>query len=323
MFCRKCGTELHDDSLFCNKCGENLGASMTSEVSHVTEQLSSNSDKLNTKDTTEYLEVVSKLENNKFALNRTRDTLTNKINTLGVRRNIPKPKYKSASIFWLIPLAIAWFVGLTMIIVPGDFVRKVIGILLFAIPSLPVVYIIIANTKIRQKYKNEINDDIQRAEAEKKRIPIYKNHIIEIDKDIKEIDISLNDLYSLNIIYSKYRNDIVAVNSFYEYFISGRVYSLAASRSSGNDGAYNLYENELRLDRITNKLDVIINQLEQIKENQYMLYNAIQEANSMAFEISRMADKISAVADNTSMTAYNAKITADNSSAIKFMNLWK
>ena len=77
-------------------------------------------------------------------------------------------------------------------------------------------------------------------------------------------------MYSLDVIFPKYRN-IIAVSSFYEYLLSGRCDKL--------EGAYNIFESELRMNLIINKIDDVIKHLEKIEQHQYMLYSAIQENN--------------------------------------------
>lgn len=67
------------------------------------------------------------------------------------------------------------------------------------------------------------------------------------------------------------------------------------------------------------KLDNIINQLEQIKANQHMLYEAVQEATSVSSRICDMAEHISPIDQNTAMSAYYSKISADNTTAINYM----
>ena len=66
--------------------------------------------------------------------------------------------------------------------------------------------------------------------------------------------------------------DFVAVSSFYEYISSGRCETL-----EGPNGAYNLYENEIRMNTVIEKLNNVIESLEEIKQNQFMIYSAIQE----------------------------------------------
>ena len=52
----------------------------------------------------------------------------------------------------------------------------------------------------------------------------------------------LERMYNKGIIYEKYQYDLVAVSMFAEYFKFGRCSCL-----EGHEGAYNIYENEIRL----------------------------------------------------------------------------
>lgn len=55
---------------------------------------------------------------------------------------------------------------------------------------------------------------------------------------------------------------------------------LAAVRHwRGHEGAYNILELEVRLDRIITQLDKVIMNLEAIRANQYMLYSCLKESN--------------------------------------------
>lgn len=82
-----------------------------------------------------------------------------------------------------------------------------------------------------------------------------------------------------DVIFPKYRN-FVMVSMLYEYLCSGRCVTL-----EGHEGAYNILENEMRLDRIITGLDYIVSQLEQIKENQFLIYSAISESNQTLSKI--------------------------------------
>lgn len=95
----------------------------------------------------------------------------------------------------------------------------------------------------------------------------------EAKKKLTTSEEHLQVIYQKNIIFPKYRN-LVMVCSLYEYICAGRCTEL-----EGHEGAYNILENEIRLDRIISQLDKVIAQLEQIKQNQFMLYSAVQECN--------------------------------------------
>ena len=84
--------------------------------------------------------------------------------------------------------------------------------------------------------------------------------------------------------------------TIYEYISSGR-----CDKLTGEHGAYNLYEMESRLDRIITKLDDIAMLLHKIKEQQYMLYHAIQESTQkkqeMVAAINRCADRLDTMSE--------------------------
>lgn len=136
----------------------------------------------------------------------------------------------------------------------------------------------------------------------------------------------LEKFYALNVIFPKYRN-MVAICTIYEYFAAGRCTTLV-----GADGAYNLYESELRQNVIVSKLDTIINQLEQIKQNQYILYTELQKSNSITSSIhqdienilnsvEQIGDTVQNIAHSSYITSYCAQVTAQNTEALKYIAL--
>ena len=98
----------------------------------------------------------------------------------------------------------------------------------------------------------------------------------------------------------------------YEYLASGR-----CSQLEGHEGAYNIYEQELRLGIIISKLDDIIDRLDEIKDSQYALVSAVREGNQTAKRIcdavTRCSEKLDSIDTNTEITRYNSEITAFNS----------
>lgn len=165
------------------------------------------------------------------------------------------------------------------------------------------------------------------------------------NEEIKECENLLMNLYrakkqleSFNIVFPKYL-DMVALASIYEYLIAGR-----CSKLEGPDGAYNLFENELRQNIIISKLDVVIDKLEEIKQNQFMIYQALSEINSnlemlnskmddaidsleniekVAKNISKTTEDIKEISEvtayNTAKTAYYSKVNAELTNALGFM----
>ena len=113
---------------------------------------------------------------------------------------------------------------------------------------------------------------------------------------------------------------MVAMCSIYEYFASGRCTEL-----TGADGAYNLYESQLRQDLIINKIYTIINQLEAIKQNQYVLYSEIKNTNSILADIGKdvknILENTNKITQNTYITAVCSQVTAKNTEALKYISL--
>jgi len=146
---------------------------------------------------------------------------------------------------------------------------------------------------------------------------LYQATIDEIQSTEKMLSHSyacLQNLYSCGVIYEKYRN-AVAISSFYDYFASERCSTL-----TGADGAYNIFESEVRLDRIVTKLDVVIKKLDQIIENQYALYAAMSEMketlNSLYRTSKGMADSLNEIARYQKNTAENTAAIAENMAVV-------
>jgi len=134
-----------------------------------------------------------------------------------------------------------------------------------------------------------------------------------------------NGLYAFDVIFGKYRN-VVALSTFYEYLMAGRCTQL-----EGADGAYNIYENELRTNMIIEKLD-------EIKDNQYMTYSALKAINnsldylestmstalnSIQKDVAHIAQNSDVIAHNTAITAYYSKVNAELTNALGYMVAFK
>lgn len=130
----------------------------------------------------------------------------------------------------------------------------------------------------------------------KELVPVHQATLEDYKRRVASCQQTLAQLYSKDIIFPKYRN-LIAVSQFYEYFMSGRCTVL-----EGHEGAYNLYENEVRQNIIITKLDQALTMLKQIRDTQYMLLDAINSCNTM---LAKVADAAAAAAYNSSVVAYN------------------
>lgn len=184
------------------------------------------------------------------------------------------------------------------------------------------------NADISRRNQSTIDDNNRKYEERRRKAQHYQKQLDYLNKiSIKETRNILEKYYNLNIVYPKYRN-LTAISSFNEYLKSGRCTML-----TGHEGAYNIYEEEVRLDRILTKLDIIIEKLEEIKQNQRMLYLAIKEAKTTSENILRELKSISSqnieiinntnvTAQNSQITAYNTQISAHNTEFLKWYQVY-
>lgn len=140
-----------------------------------------------------------------------------------------------------------------------------------------------------------------------------------LSKPYNETKELLARYYSKDIIYPKYQT-LPALTSIYEYLITGRCEEL-----TGPHGAYNLYEDEVRKDTIISRLDAVIENLEQIRNSQYMLYQQVktiqEDTQAIASELAQIKGCTLSIAQLSAMTAYYAKLTERNTRISMYCDL--
>jgi hypothetical protein len=190
----------------------------------------------------------------------------------------------------------------------------------------------------KQKRQNISASLSNMATPEKAKKMLLDQEIRQAEEFLQKAICCKHQLYNLNIIFEKYR-DITAISTFYEYLMAGRCSSL-----EGANGAYNLYESELRANIIIGQLDNVIESLEKIKDNQHMIYSSIQNVNTslrrledsmstmskslkridakaqtMTDYMEKVAKNSDVIAHNTAVTAHYAKINAELTNALGYM----
>lgn len=200
------------------------------------------------------------------------------------------------------------------------------GIVVALLLSLVGYIISYLNVKSDNKEIDKINENIKIKNAYNRKnvqsqISILKNEQTKVDSFINQTKNILNEYYSQNIVFDKYRN-FVAISSFHEYLSCLRCTTL-----EGYQGAYSIYESEMRQNLIINKLDEVIIHLKAIEQNQYMLYSAINESNSktssLIQEMHDISHNLRSIDESNSITAYYNKITAQNSEFLKNVKLYR
>lgn len=297
-----------------------------------------------------YLSDCKDLEMNVYNLENEKNSLHRLMNSLGNANDIPMPdrysiyknvksEFNDAAPVFITIIALVIFTivislclagnhadtlpGQIMLFIVflfvGGFIALGVGLVLIKIEGVICDQMI--QNRTQSQYQSELSardmrvrQDLQRVADENRRKPIIQSRIDDINRQITQTTNTLDKLYDVGVVYSKYRA-LVPIVMFCEYLESGRCEVL-----EGHEGAYNIYENELRQNIIIAKLDVVINRLDQIKQNQYMLADAIERGNRQVQMLcnatQESARRLENIQNNAAITAENSRIAANNTYVI-------
>lgn len=288
-----------------------------------------------------YLENIIELEKNAYLQRETIEELEQRINRLGHTKYISRTEVTREA-DWVLNLLTIGFVcvpggaiiyGIKGLFsdfisgaISGIFKGAIIGLVIAAVISV-VKYLIDKSKEDETQerwdtsYYQEKNADDKRVASEnevKARLIALRN---ELNKQYDKTQATLEQYYNVGVLYQKYHT-MNAVCSIYEYFMSGRCTEL-----TGHEGAYNLYESELRSNLIISKLDDILVNLESIKSRQFMLYSAISEGNkkmdSLLSESERQTKLASFTAEQSAIAAYNSAEASRELNQLKWLKTYE
>ncbi len=248
----------------------------------------------------EYVSTLYEMETLVYQQEQLHKNLVSRKNSLISEPQKPKGRVMSAVIILIVAVILFICSGSWIIII-----LAVLGGIFFALPNL--FFSMSADSDANKAYKKNL------ARYEKEGPERAELAVVcpQAAAKLEESKALLQQMYSIGIIYPKYQN-LIAISSFYDYLMSGR-----CSELEGHEGAYNIYEMEARLDRIVTQLDVVIQKLDQIQRNQYMLYKAIQEGNKQNQEllskltsaVKGVSERLDAQGRSIAYAAYEAELT--------------
>lgn len=191
----------------------------------------------------------------------------------------------------------------------------IVGLDVFVYLLINISDISNTNQKLTEEYRKELArypELVQNKEASYQRALRYAEYLDQLiaqqEKKLADTRRLLQGAYDKGLLYGKYRN-FVAVCSICEYLESGR-----CSELGGPDGAYNLFEQEIRMNLIITQLGLIISELDEIRENQAMLYDAISTGNRLTSQLIEQTNESIRLgeynAQQNAITAYNTQQTA-------------
>lgn len=239
----------------------------------------------------QYLRTVLELEKQKRTTANAIQTIDERIKSLGNKKNIKevkKPSYcledanpiELLGFIFSIPIGVAliWFVreapSLIRIVGTGVGVMLFIPLVLtFFLPLIDYLKELYNFPRKRDEYRRQIALEDARVSREQSLAKEMRADRAVLYTQWKQITATLNQHYSLNIVYPSYRS-LVPIAMFVQYLESGRCTQL-----TGHEGCYNLYEQEKLQGIIIAKLDIVIQKLDEIQAAQYELQRTIRESN--------------------------------------------
>ena len=312
---------------------------------------------MKSQDLQRYLEGVLDIECNIYVQSRTIQQLTSQYYSLANRKTLHEPQMgkPEASI-----LACMFFTGIVCGIIVGlialihewstargiiYYIASVIAAAFYAVGGFVVggmvigffVWLVLYHHQKRQLQMQYIQEQEQ-YEAdnarENRRIAqetVQKNalakEVLDLQQCLKQSQKHLRQAYAFDIIAPDYRN-IYAVSSMYGYLAKGRTHCLHFNELTGDPGAYNLFENEMRLDRIITNTEEIIQRIDQVQQYQQVLALGLQAASdridllcaSVNSQLNKVSASVAAVERCQSVIAYQTECATRELALLNWMH---
>lgn len=274
-----------------------------------------------------YLQKIVSLEQAAYVEERLLNVVKNGRKNVDTRKyvvpepEVPEHENVDKRRIFFVGRVIAFLVFIIALVCGTRFVVSLlIAVAFFAIVSLVLLWTLKedaeqTNAYREEKYQQELAQypiDVQNEEdayqQALRRVEYFDQLIAQQEKKLADTRRLLQEAYDKGLLYGKYRN-FVAVCSICEYLESGR-----CSELGGPDGAYNLFEQEIRMNLIITQLGSILSKLDRIQANQAMLYDAISTGNRLTSQLIEQTNESIRLgeynAQQNAITAYNTQQTA-------------
>ncbi len=312
----------------------------------------------------EYIYIILDMEKNVYIQKQTLENLYQRRNSLGIQNRIDIPKSNKAKADYVEYMLRAGLVCAAIGFVIGIFIRwgdfwNSSGI--FAIILAPLFGLFIAliagfaggivigpliAISVRKEEQDEYDSEYQFKMSEYDRLKkadenrvkkelIYRsriqNDIEELERQYSDSKRHLETMYGRNIIHPKYRHNIIAISAFYQYLSEKRTYCLEFDQSTGDRGAYNIYNEEVQRGVIISQLNLVLTKLDQVINNQEILQRTMIDANNkinyLSNDINNMNRQLSSsTKEQTAIQNYNAERMQAELEFMNTMNIifnWK
>jgi|GEM_PF-5845037 len=323
MYCSNCGIQLADNSKFCNNCGTPINNSNIVETRQTQLEPTYNRDVVIL-----HLRDLRFLEIAREKLSKDIDNIDYKINNYGFSKKFYRPQRSSSGMssdefFEMFGpmlggigiLLIGWLIDM---LIYSMFHSHFIIIIAAIIASIFIIWSVIAivdnysgSTNSRKsyelackKYDEDVVNDEKRVQwelQEKERLASIRSQMYD---EWQRIDALLKKTYDINIIPSQFRG-LYAVYYLFEF--------LSTSQETLKEALLHC-----DLDEIKRKLDIIIQQQEQIILNQELQsaqLDGLRQQNDEMLKYAIETEK------NTNMSAKYSQVAATNTEALFYMSV--
>lgn len=140
-----------------------------------------------------------------------------------------------------------------------------------------------------EEYQKKHRQELVKWEAKQTFLEKQKE---EIESTLFVSERNLQSIYEENVILPQYRSLVMAC-SLCEYIRAGRCTTL-----EGHEGAYHVLETEIKQDHMITQMDQALVRLEQLENNQFMLYSALRESIQRSAQIQESINRIETAMDD-------------------------
>lgn len=290
---------------------------------------------MTTEQAKQYLAYATEMEAALYTMNRTISRMNYRINELGQKGSKPTIQYENEYINWG---EVLWEIIFAAVIVfiPAEIVFLFMGwndtptpIFVGAIMAIAAVIYVIKdevrqnratqkrNAEKRVEYENNLKAfDMNERQKENQRRSLMNQRDL-LQRQYNSTKANLQKFYDAGNWHRKYRN-LAAVATMHEYLETKRCLQL-----EGRGGAIDRYEKKLDVQEITDRLDIVIDKLDSLRQVQYELCCAVEQGNRKANQIYQSALQTQhyaqLTAENSSAAAYSAHQAACDANAAKWL----
>ncbi|MEE0059874.1 MAG: hypothetical protein UE295_03500 [Acutalibacteraceae bacterium] len=309
---------------------------------------------------TEYLRTCFEIEKTIYIQQETISKMNAQYNQLGRERKISMPQkpetyYSSGDVdalcigIFAIILAILCFTIIPQATSIAGFFKAIVKLAIgsvIAVAFIPIYCAIKGSIETKEKeqrlnerYQTELREYDKAVQKDKERVAneLLQKNLLSIQ--IRQLKVKMQEsketrkkIYSCNVLEESYQG-LIPVAYIYQYLKVGKTLGLRFNPSTGDTGAYNLYDNDRRLDRIISQNDIIINNLEKLYDTVLSLKSDIVnmniKINSLSSNFRQFSNQalksINQIEAHSAVTEYNSECTRremEFSNTMHALGLW-